>query len=254
LLGVLVTEVAPVDLIEWLWVLNYLDCAWEVLRLRRFKSVLIDLQQKRALESVILKTVPFDREHSPSSLAQTEALWSADPAHFTKHGIDPVSVPAMAVVQIKENLEALNKMLERAERRCDTIMQQLEYRREVFAHRARHAADSLLNAKTDQATSLTSTDTAPALAPPYQTSPNQIPVDEVTLVPDSSAAEAGEPKETSAETSESTPSAPAEQTTPNQLPADEVTVAPASSAAEAVASIPKETSAEPSQSAPASDA
>jgi hypothetical protein len=206
LLGVLVTQVAPVDLIEWLWVVNYLDCAWEVLRLRRFKSVLIDLQQTRALESVILKTAPIDKQHSPSSLAQAEALWSADPAHFTKHGIDPLSVPAMAVVQIKENLEALNKMLERAERRCDTSMQQLEYRREVFAHRARRTADSLLNAKTDQGHSGTSTDTAPALAPPTPNAPNQIPTDEITVVPTPSAAEAGAPvlEEKSAETSELT--------------------------------------------------
>jgi hypothetical protein len=253
LFGGLVTQVVPVDLIEWLWVLNYLDCTWEVLRLRRFKSVLIDLQQRRALEAVILKTVPINGKHTPSSLAQTEALWSADSAHFTKHGVDPLSVPAMAVVQIKNNLEALNKMLERAERRCDTCMQQLEYRREVFAHRARRAADNLLNAKTDQIPSLTSVNTSPALAPPNLTTPNQIPPDEVTIVPESSAAEACAPEESPAEASEATISS-AEQTAPNQIPPDEVTVVPTQSVAEAVAPTSEETSAETSQSAPASDA
>lgn len=205
LLGILVSQVAPADLVEWLWVLNYLDCAWDVLRLRRFKSVLIDLQQKRALQGVILKMAP-DRSYTPASLAQAEALWLADPAHFAKRGIDPLSVPATAVVQIRENLEALNKMLERAERRCDTIMQQLEYRREVFAHRARRAADTFLNAKTEQAPSLPAADTAPALAPADQTTLNQIPADEVTVVPTLSAAEAGAPssEQTSAETSKST--------------------------------------------------
>jgi hypothetical protein len=68
LLGILVSQVAPADLVEWLWVLSYLDCTWEVLRLRRFKSVLIDLQQKRALQGVILKMAP-DRTYTPAGLA-----------------------------------------------------------------------------------------------------------------------------------------------------------------------------------------
>jgi hypothetical protein len=85
-------------------------------------------------------------------------------------------------------------------------MQQLEYRREVFAHRARRAASTFLNAKTEQILSLPSADTAPALAPADQTTLNQIPVDEVTAVPTLSAAEAGAPssEQTSTETSKST--------------------------------------------------
>ena len=249
----LVTQVAPVDLIEWLWVVNYLDCAWELFRVRRFRSVLIDLQQKRALEAVILKTAKFDGRHSPASLAQAETLWSADSTHFTKHGIDPLVVPAMAMVQIKKNLEALDKTLERAERRCDTIMQQLEYRREVFAHRARRAADNLLDARIQHAPNLPSTDTAPALAPPNQMTSNQMPADQIPIVPESSAAEAGVPQERSAETSEST-TLSADQTTPNQIPPDEVTVVPTPSAAETVAPSSEETSAESSQSTSASGA
>lgn len=204
LFEVLVCQVAPVDLIEWLWVLNYLDCAWEILRVRRFKSILIDLQQKQALQAVILKTLPSDRGHTPSSLAQAEALWSADPTQFANRSIDPLSVPAMAVVQIKQNLEALNKMLERAERRCDTIMQQLEYRREVFAHRARRAADNILNAKTEHVQSLSSAKTAPALAATSPMTPNQIPADEVAVVPTLAEASAPSSEETSADNFKST--------------------------------------------------
>jgi hypothetical protein len=149
---------------------------------------------------------PTSGTYTPAGLAQAEALWLADPTHFAKHDIDPLSVPATAVVQIRKNLEALNKMLERAERRCDTIMQQLEYRREVFAHRARRAADTFLSAKTEQVPSLPSADIVPALAPPDQTTLNQMPADEVTVMPRLSAAEAGAPssEQTSAETSKST--------------------------------------------------
>ena len=85
------------------------------------------------------------------ALSRQKSRWLADPAVFAKHDIDPLSVPATAAVQIKENLEALDKRLERAERRCDTIIQQLEYRREVFAHRARQAAGNILKAVTVQA-------------------------------------------------------------------------------------------------------
>jgi hypothetical protein len=86
-----------------------------------------------------------------------------------------------------------------------------EYRREVFAHRARRAADTLLNAKAERASSLTSADTAPALAPPNQTTPNQIPTDEITVVPTPSAASAVAPtsEQTSAQPSQSAPASDA---------------------------------------------
>jgi hypothetical protein len=37
--------VAPIDVIEWLWVKDILDLSWEIRRLRRFKTTLIELRR-----------------------------------------------------------------------------------------------------------------------------------------------------------------------------------------------------------------
>jgi hypothetical protein len=245
LLGALVSQVEPVDVIEWLWVLGFVDRAWDVLRIRQFKVVLIDLQHLKALSAVVMKTEPF-YEYSNTSLAQETVNWLADPTKFAKKRIDPRSVPATASVQIRESLDALDKRLERAERRCDTIMQQLEFRREVFAHRARRAADSILNAPTAQIASPESPDAAPPMVPVDQMAPDQIAADEIATVPTSPAAEAGESssRDNGAENSQSTSSESADQTTPHQTPADQVAVEPISSAAEAGVPSLAETSAE----------
>jgi hypothetical protein len=256
LLGELVSQVAPVDIVEWLWVLNFLDSAWDVLRIRRFKAVLIDLQYIPALRAVLVNRCAINEKYTPVGLAKAEALWLADPTLFAKNGIDPLSVPATAAIQIRKSLEALDKRMERAERRCDSIMQQLEYRREVFAHRARRAADNILNAQTAQIPSLPSSETAPPLAPIDQTTPNQIPADEVAMAPTSSAAEAGVPGsgKTSAEISQPTSSQPADQTTPNQIPADEVAIVPTSPAVAAAVPSSEATPANISEPVDSSDA
>jgi hypothetical protein len=219
LFGALVVGLMPVDVIEWLWILNYLDSIWEVFRSRRFISVLITLEGKRALEAVIGKTLPIDKEYYRSDQAKAEALWSADPAYFAKHGIDPLSVLAMAAVQLQDNLEALYKRLQQAERRCDAIMQQLEYRREVFAHRAHRVAEELLHDPGHAAA-----DPAPALVD--QTTPDSIAAGDASVITEPSATDVGSPslEETSAETSGTGSSPLTDQATENQVGDDAATV------------------------------
>lgn len=219
LFGALVVGLMPVDVIEWLWILNYLDSIWEVFRSRRFISVLITLEGKRALEAVIGKTLPIDKEYYRSDQAKAEALWSADPAYFAKHGIDPLSVPAMAAVQLRDNLEAFYKRLQQAERRCDAIMQQLEYRREVFAHRARRVAEEL-----PKDPGLAAADPAPALVD--QTIPDSIAAGDASVITEPSATDVGSPRleETSVETSETESLPPTDQAAENQVGDEAATV------------------------------
>lgn len=234
LFGALVVELIPNDHVEWLWLLHYLNCVWEIFRWRGYIAILINLQRKRALEAVIRKTVPIDREYTRSGLAQTEALWAADAAHFTKHGIDPMSVPAMATVQLEDSLAALNKMLQQAERRCDSIMQQLEYRREVFAHRARRVAEEFLKANNEPIPGLAAADPAPAMAPVDQATPDSIAAGDAPVITEPSATDVGSPslEETSVETSETGALPPTDQATENQV-GDEVATVPTEPAAAA---------------------
>jgi hypothetical protein len=45
LAGQISQAVGPIDVIEWLWVKDVLDLSWEIRRLRRFKTMLIQLER-----------------------------------------------------------------------------------------------------------------------------------------------------------------------------------------------------------------
>ena len=65
--------------------------------------------------------------------------------------LTPTPLQALAFLHAASSLEIIDKGLERLVRRCDTIVQtSFEYRREMFAHRARRAADNVLTAENVQ--------------------------------------------------------------------------------------------------------
>jgi hypothetical protein len=205
LLSVLVSDVAPVDIVEWLWLIQFNDCTWEIFRNRRFRAILIDLQRNKALGSVILKTSPSG---TMNAIQYNQALvrWKEDPNQFNKHGIDPQSVSAMAFVQAAALLEHCDKSLERLYRRCDSILQQLEYRREVFAHRARRVADNVLKPENVEAPKIAPAAKPLSLEPSDRARPDQSSVapNEIPIVPTSSESDMAPSDESSPEASQPT--------------------------------------------------
>jgi len=144
LLGALVRDIGPIDLPEWLWLISLLNCVWEIFRNARFRVKLIDLNGNRALKAVIQNLVPEGSMCIPE-LKKAIADWNANPGRFENYEIDPETVPAMALSQLAPSLENIDKMSDRLQRRWERIQQQLDYRREMFAHRARKAADAIRN-------------------------------------------------------------------------------------------------------------
>ena len=132
LFGALVSETAPVDTVEWLWLIQFTDCSWEIIRNRRLRAFLIDLQRAKDLNAI--RSLHYD------DCEKYLANWKPDPEFFTLHGTDVRSMVATAFVKVADKLELIDKKLERLQRRSDKIIEQLEYRRELFAHRARQAA------------------------------------------------------------------------------------------------------------------
>lgn len=205
LLGRLASDILPVDIVEWLWLVQFNDCTWEIFRNRRFRAILIDLQRNGALGSIILNTSPSG---SMNAIQYNQALvrWREDPDQFNKHGIDPQSVSAMAFVQAAVLLERCDKSLERLYRRCDSILQQLEYRREVFAHRARRAADNFLKPENVEAPKIAPAAKPLSLEPPDRARPDQTSVvpNEIPIVPTSSESDMARCDEAPPEASQAT--------------------------------------------------
>jgi hypothetical protein len=207
LLSVLVSNIAPADIVEWLWLIQFNDCTWEIFRNRRFRTFVIDLQRGPALQGLILKMAPSG-SMLPTEFNKLVARWTENPEYFSKHGIVPQSVLATAFVQAAARLELIDKSLERLHRRCDTILQQLEYRREVFAHRARRAADKVLKAENVEAPNIVPAAAPLAIEPPDQARPDQscAASNEIAIVQASSESDMPDSDGTSPEVSKATPS------------------------------------------------
>ena len=117
LLGRLASDTLPVDAVEWLWLIQFNDCTWEIFRIRRFRAIIFDLQRNGALGSIILKTSPSGTMNA-NEYNQALVRWRTNPDQFNKHDIDPQSVSAMAFVQASAKLEHYDKCLERLYRRA----------------------------------------------------------------------------------------------------------------------------------------
>jgi hypothetical protein len=113
LLAALVQDIAPQDIPEWLWVIEFCDCVWEIRRNRKFRSAVIDY-------------------------------------HIDSCGYRGESAAGLSFVRAAPKIEPIDKIIDRSQRNADTILLQLEGRRDVFVHRARQAATALLTA-TDEA-------------------------------------------------------------------------------------------------------
>lgn len=208
LFSALVSDVAPTDIVEWLWLVQFSDCTWEIFRNRRFRALIVDLQRGAAYGALILKASPSGTMH-PAEYNRRVARCKENPDYLSEFGIDPGVVPATALVQVAVKLELIDKGLERLYRRCDSILHQLEYRREVFAHRARCAANRILKEEIVEAPKIVP-DAAPlAIEPPDPARNDQDPTasnELVTAQRSSESSEIPDSGETSPEVSNITPS------------------------------------------------
>ena len=185
-----IAAMEPKDMIDWLWTLRFTDGSWCVLRLVRFRAALLNGRYKIALHGVIRETkLPvtssvlrgtYDRADQEAQ--QEIEQWLRDPTEFAKRQIDPDLVPARALVHLADHVEKLDRMIERAERRCDAIIQLLDVRRAVFASRARQAAVKILSQVTAQQNDVPEKVSSPPLAPK---APDQRKAAEQVKAPDS---------------------------------------------------------------------
>ena len=177
LLAALIAETAPVDMVEWLWLIQVTNRTWEIIRNQRIRAFLIDLQRAKDLNAI--RSVHYD------DCEKYLANWKPDPEFFTLHGTDVRSMVATAFVKVADKLELIDKKLERLQRRSDKIIEHLEYRRELFAHRARQAAAKVGNAQHEEQRRIES---AIAIEPMNEVNEQQnVDVDTASIIPPSAA-------------------------------------------------------------------
>jgi hypothetical protein len=142
LYSLLQAEVAPVDVIEKMWLRDLVDLQWEVRRWRRLSNDFLSSSKRYGLDEILGSlqaydgsTMEFKRDwmrRDPTAIAEVSRL--LDLAGLTE---DAILAQTLAVKL--DQIDRIDRMTFQAERRRDLAIQQMERRREHVAARARVA-------------------------------------------------------------------------------------------------------------------
>jgi hypothetical protein len=118
--------VRPADIIEWLWLKDIVDYTWEVRRLRRIKSQLIERHHDQLRRELIERHVQAGKP-VPKKITIGE---------FTTVGF---------FVEELDNYERIDALLAAAEGRLIALLREIDRRRDGLASRLRKASDDIVD-------------------------------------------------------------------------------------------------------------
>jgi hypothetical protein len=150
---VLVAEtVGPIDFIDWLLIEDFVAHTWEIQRSRRHRETVIRIGRLKALEQILEQAMPrsddpFRRRQSDiTELAidwlngdSNAAKRVAETLHKAGFSIGDIEAHAMTVMAVE--LERIHLQVERHESRCDSLLRQIERRREGWAKLVQRATE-----------------------------------------------------------------------------------------------------------------
>jgi hypothetical protein len=119
LAGQISQAVGPIDVIEWLWVKDILDLSWEIRRLRRFKTMLIELERA-------------DSEEEYQAYHETE-----------------LGQASLFLLKL-DHWEKIDNLLAVAEARRAVALREIERRRASVAERLRTASNAIIEGQYEE--------------------------------------------------------------------------------------------------------
>ena len=151
--------VKPRDILEEIWLRDFLDLAWECLRYRRLKTALIDGAAAHGLAAVLDPLLRVRRANDeaggiepdsylPSSRNLAEAWAAGDPAGVAKvrellaaagQGMDRAM--AAALERKLDEVERIDRMLASAEARRNSVLHEIERHRATFGRALKQAVE-----------------------------------------------------------------------------------------------------------------
>ena len=151
LLAHIIAEVKPHGIVEHIWVRDFVDLAFEVVRLRGLKADLMTASAGEGLRNVLrdlgaddyfgLAKRWFARE--PGAIAAVEAA-------LATAGLGPGVVRAQALAVRIGEVEAIERMIRSAEARRDEMLRQLYRHQAELAERLRRAAAAQETSEAEQ--------------------------------------------------------------------------------------------------------
>jgi len=151
--------IGPTDIIEWIYVKELTDTVWDIMRLRHWKSAVVNSGTKRALAGLLtLHDGTFQLSSTPDSgNVETAEHWFTGGPHkgyiidiLTRHGLgDGASVAGISAARQLEILAVMDDLLDTAERRYGRALKQIGDYRAEWRQKLHNAARAVIDAVPD---------------------------------------------------------------------------------------------------------
>jgi hypothetical protein len=152
LLAQVAEAIGPIDFIDWLLVKDVVAHTWEIQRSRRHRETVIRMGRLKAMHEILDQAMPRAEFVEIPGLA---AKWLKGDSNAAKrvsgilHGsgfsIEDVAVHAITVMAVE--LRRIDLQVERNESRRDSLLRQIERRREGWAKRVQRATEDIVEAE-----------------------------------------------------------------------------------------------------------
>jgi hypothetical protein len=157
LCGELEQEIQPKGVIERTYVHDIATLIWEILRLRRYKTVIINNSRLAALQGILEQLLGrrdyddqlYDKHLDAEDLARSwfdnKKAQARVAKLLRKFQMDEAAIEAEAFRLCAENLERLERMLTALEFRRDKALRLIPEYRQILSKQLRQAADRILD-------------------------------------------------------------------------------------------------------------
>jgi hypothetical protein len=152
-------EIRPSGIIEQIYVADIAQLVWEILRLRRCKTGVVNAAFRAALEELAVQCLrdPGKSKHDFRLRNEAEAMakaWFANQTARRKVSkllnyfhLDESAIEAEAIRASARDLEQLNRLLASLESRRDKALRRIAEYRAEFARQVRDAAERVIDGK-----------------------------------------------------------------------------------------------------------
>ncbi len=151
----LVDDIHPETIVEWLWTLDLADLSWEILRYRSLKQKTLEAFRVVAVEMVLRRVdgygVPQDGTVAVQAYCRCNASqWRDDPeaaaeieARLQRFGFDAIALNAAVYNEARVQFEMFDTLLQRAQQRRMVLLREISVRRE-FAKRVEKVSERVI--------------------------------------------------------------------------------------------------------------
>jgi len=142
LLHEVATVTKPRNIIEWMWVNDLVYLSWSIRRLRRFQALVIEEQRNSLTYSAARKKEERLREYGVITLPEER---------YPKNVLNTERGSAIAFNHSISSYEAIDKLIDSAERRRSIVLRDIQFYREGLAHLLEEASNKIIEGECQEA-------------------------------------------------------------------------------------------------------